>query len=208
MLKYFYLGFYGCLLLLLSGCQAISLTQPHIPVSTANVSSIDSYIVVGLNGDLVVKMALENEMVNLLRQQGVHATAGWEEHSIQFTADTTFSKNFCRKMRDKGYQAALSLNIVEMKENIRYVDEPLMQEPLMYPVPYKSNLMEIYWQIQGKGGIKSVNVSIQANIYNLETGQLLWASQTSITDPESVNMLARLHAQTLYEKLSSRSAKN
>lgn len=170
--------------------------------STIDLQAISNYVVLGLNGDLVVRMALENEMVNLLRTQGIRATAGWEVNPIQFLPDTTYRKSLFREMREKGYQGAICLSILEMKEKLRYVKDTLTYEPLMYQVPYKSNLLEIYWQIHIKGAIKSVNVLLQGSIYDLTSGQLLWSSRTSMTNPESVNMLAKSHAQVLLKKIT------
>lgn len=166
------------------------------------LQAINKYVVLGLNGDLVVRMALENEMVNLLRAQEIEAKAGWEVNSILFLLDTTSRKSMFREMREKGYDGAICLSILEMKEKLRYVEDTLSYEPLMYQVPYKSNLIEIYWQIQAKGAIKSVNVLVEGRIYSLETGRLLWSSQTRMHNPASVNILARSHAQVLIQKLT------
>ena len=186
-------------------CYACIPKPYAIPTETKAIElqAINKYVVLALNGDLVVRMALENEMVYLLRAQGIKATAGWEINPIQFLPDTTSRKSLFREMRVKGYQGAICVSILSMKEKLRYVEDTLTQEPLMYQVPYKSNLIEIYWQIQARGAIKSVNVVLQGNIYSLESGQLLWSSQTSMAHPESVNMLARSHAQVLIKKLTS-----
>jgi len=173
-------------------------------------SNYDDIFVVGLVSDQLTDKNVEADLVDMLQARGIYAQAikGTFNPDIELTEAK--KKEIGDNLRSKGFDSVLTFALVSVDEDERYV--PGTYNTGYYPTryPYYGSYWGYYGyyapQVYEPGYYtKDVVYTMEAALYDLETGKLVWSARSETLNPTNVQNFAREYAETVsYRMLKDR----
>lgn len=166
----------------------------------------DHIYVVGISEESTPNSQMEDHMVDELENKGYVAAAdeGTFDPNMEFT-DENRSK-IEGELNDKGYDAILTFSLVDVDEELDYVSGAYT--PAYYPPAY--GYYNNYWGYYSHYAplayapgyyTSSLVYYMEANLYDLESGKLVWAARSETVEPAGAYSFSNNFAETVANEL-------
>jgi hypothetical protein len=192
----------------LQGCYSTSIsaswmTEDHSPHKYKKI------LVIGMSTNVAARATVEDELVYYMRLKGINAIAASsvlppdrsivsEPHEVQK-----------QKLQENGFDAIFSISLREKKESTKYVQGSSAYAPTSFYGGYYGSFYSYYPHMYGnvyQPGyyVKSEEILLNSNLFDVETGNLLWSAQSDTTDPSSIDNFANSYARSMTSHLLKR----
>lgn len=162
-------------------------------------------VIFGISENIIRRQAFEDQIKNVLVEDGVKAS----NSSVvipQGTRLIEFEKEkFIKKLKDQGYDAVLTVALLDQTNETRYVPGTMYAPPMAYGGYYSSywGYYNYYSPMMYDPGYYTVdkNYFLEANVYDVETESLIWSAQSETTNPDGLEAFARNFAVVISERM-------
>ena len=194
------------LLVLFVALIAVGCASTKIIGSWKNADSTKAYskiMIVGLSSNMVAKTNVEAQMAKVLGAQGVKAMGAGNIFSPEVKITDEMKQQVSAKLKSEGYDGLLTLAVISVDKETSYVPGTTYA-PYAYP-GYSS-----YWgyygyyapQVYSPGYyVDSKVYNIEANLYDVESGKLMWSARSESTDPSSLDSFSRQYSEVVVFQL-------
>lgn len=187
---------------LLTECNSTRLVSSW-KANDGYLPNYNKILVVGLMGkrDLDIRENVENKMVAALKAQGINAGSAYAEYGPK-TFENLDEKTTLSKIRNSGYDGTLIIALLDKSKERRYTPGSVRYEPRTYYNRFWGYYQTIYTRLYEPGySTVSTNYILEANFYNLTTGELEYSAQTKSFDPGSSKILASDFSKVIEEDM-------
>ena len=188
----------------LFSCNSTKIVETY---KADEAKSVDKIYIVGLTGQEMPEQKIEAEMVRRLEERGVRANSTRYDISSEIASNKEELKLVTDSISSSSYDAILTFALVGVSEEKDIVTPSLYDTP-SGPIdyPYFNDYYSYYGYraplIYSKGYYESNTIfNLEASLYNLENGELIWIGQTKTVEPFSVDDFAENYAKTIVDKL-------
>ena len=162
----------------ITGCSSLQIDSWTDPAAKGR--PMGKAMVVGVTDSEALQRQYEGLFVEHLKQAGVEAMAS----SDHFPADTRLEKEpLQEKLAGEGVTSLLVTRVIDEKEKAQYV------APVSYPSSYNSFFGYYRYSfdyVHSPGYVNTyVEIHLETNLYDVETGKLVWSGRKKITDDRS-----------------------
>lgn len=191
--------------ILLQACT----TSTHLTSSwkqdNAGTKSYDKILVLGVTERQAARSAGENALVEELRKHGINAQPS---HAVfpEYRGKKATKEELQGSMAEKGFDGIITITLLDIEEDQHYVPGSTYVEPAYvyrrYPVyynrgyiyrdwPFYNYYSTMYQTVYEPGYyVSTTKVFIETNLYDVQTGELVWTAQSESVDPNGVQNLA------------------
>ncbi|MFZ6053152.1 hypothetical protein [Halocola ammonii] len=191
-------------LMLMTGCNTTEIIGSwEAPDAEENV--YNSVMVTGLTSTILPREQVEREMVDALNKEDVYAahSLGVITNNMNM-ANESFQDSVVMMVDAKGFDALLTITLLEKETEARYVPGTVYDPVVGYP--YYNNFWGYYSYNYGvvyDPGYYNVerDYYIEANLYDADSEEIIWSAQTRTHDPGTLGNLADDFAKVIAEEL-------
>jgi len=190
---------------LLTSCDSTRIVSSYEAPNQEKVYS--NIYVVGISGESMPENMMEDVMVRQLEQKGFVAAADEDTFDPKMDITDENKSKVEGKLDSRGYDALLTFSLVDVDEELDYVQGAY--SPGYYPTAY--GYYNNYWgyythyapAAYSRGYYTSETVyHMEANLYDVESGKLVWAARSETIEPASATTLSKNFAQTVVDELA------
>lgn len=162
-------------------------------------TTFNKLAVVGLSSNVVAKTSVEAQTAKVLSAKGVSAKGAGNIFNPEMKITDEMKKQVADKLKSAGFDGVLTFALISIDEETSYV-------PGTTYAPYNYPYYGSYWgyygyyapQVYSPGYYVNNKVyTIEANLYDVETGKLQWSARSETTDPGSLDNFSREYAETV-----------
>ena len=186
-------------LLMLAGCSGSRITHSW-KAPDAKPGSYQKLMVIALIKDKDHNMIeqMEKHFVGDLKDMGYNAVSAFSQFGPK-AFDGKTEKESLRKLRHTGADAVITIVLLDKSRERHYVPSRIYYSP--YGM-YSGNFWGYYSTIQSRiysDGYYQVDTKYfwESNLYDLQTGKLLYSIQTESFDPESTERLVHEYGKLI-----------
>ena len=192
-------------LMIMTGCNTTKIIGSW-KAPNADVNEYNSVMVTGLTSTILPREEVEREMVESLRKEDVYAS-----HSLGIITnnmnmlDESFQDSVVAVVDARGFDALLTITLLEKDTDARYVPGTVYDPVVGYP--YYGHFWGYYSYNYGvvyDPGYYTVerNYYIEANLYDADSEEIIWSAQTRTHDPGTLGNLADDFAKVIADELA------
>ncbi|TDK42508.1 hypothetical protein [Algoriphagus formosus] len=190
--------------LLISACG----TSVRILGSWTNPSKpstgYQSVFVTALTQNVLARQAVESDLEQLLNSKGVEAVSSFEVIPPGFKAGEERKEEVLNKIRELGSETILTVTLLDQTNETRYVPGTTMYTPMRYGYygrfwPYY-NTYSPYMYEPGYYTTDK-NYYLEANLYDANSEELIWSTQSETTNPTSLEDFSTAFANSIVKQL-------
>lgn len=112
--------------------------------------------------------------------------------------DPTIADKLAAKLKVDGYEAVLIFGVKDIKEQQRYVPGTVTYQPTSYYNGWSNYWATTYQTVETPGYYTTdVEAYVEANMFDVQTSDLVWSAQTEILNPGSLSDAADSFAGTI-----------
>lgn len=164
--------------------------------------SIDTVAVIGIVKRLDIRRALEQETAEELRDRGYHVVEGLEVLSLDYQPTEDNRSNLRDKMGRHGVDAVVTLSLLDVKEEERYVPGTVGYQPQTYYNPFFNYFTTVHNRVYQPGYYRnSVEVFMESNLFDLHANEVMWSGQSRTYQRRSVKNFADDFANVVVESM-------
>ncbi|WP_035464800.1 hypothetical protein [Algoriphagus vanfongensis] len=191
-------------LLILGACSPSvkilgSWTSPNKPAG-----GYDDLFVTALTDNILARQTVETDLDNLLMEDGVNAQSSFDILPPGFKSNGVDKDQILSKIRELGNDAILTVAVLDQTNETRYVPGTTMYSPMGYGY-YGSfwGYYNYYNPVMYDPGYYTTdkNYYLEANLYDAETEELVWSSQSETTNPASIETFSKTFSETVVNQL-------
>lgn len=189
---------------LLTSCDSTRIISSY---EAPNNEEVYTFLyVVGISGESMPEDMMEDVMVNELERKGVVAAADKDTFDPEMEVTDENKALVEEKLDNRGYDALLTFSLVNVDEELDYVQGAYY--PGYYPAAY--GYYNNYWgyynyyapAAYSRGYYTSQTVfHMEANLYDVESGKLVWAARSETIEPATATTFSKNFAETVAKKL-------
>lgn len=188
-------------LVLLISCASTRLTAVWSDESYAG-HPIDNVMVIGISKDMTTRLLFEDTFVEQLASDNVKALASHTQFHSNIKPDR---KSIEGAVKKTGVHMVIITHLIGTEERTQY-HQP---KPVYIPANYYGGMYGYYSRtyayVYTPGYYTQHKVfKLETNLYNADTGKLIWSAQTETVDPgkleSEINDLVRLLINDLRKK--------
>jgi len=199
--------FYLSILLIspfLFSCNATKIIETY---KADESKSYDKVFVVGLTGQQIPEEKIAAEIVRRFEERGVRANATRFKITSEAAQNESDLKAITDSLKSSDYKAVLTFAMVGAETEDDFIT-PASYDTPSGPIdyPYYNDYYSYYGfrapLIYSKGYYESNTVfNLEASLYDLANGKLVWIGQTKTVEPLSMEDFAEGYAKTVVDKL-------
>lgn len=193
----------GIFLLLVSSCSPSVriIGSWSSPQNTNN--SYTSVFVTALTKNVLARQTVEMHLEEMIQSQGISATGSFEVIPPGFNAQEADKEEILRKIREMGSEAILTVTLLDQTNETRYV-------PGTNYAPIGLGFHGRFWSYYGAynpymydPGYYTTDKSyyLEANLYDTQTEEMIWSSQSETTNPASLEQFSKAFASAVVKQL-------
>ncbi len=193
----------GIFLLLVSSCSPSVriIGSWSSPQNTNN--SYTSVFVTALTKNVLARQTVEMHLEEMIQSQGISATGSFEVIPPGFNAQEADKEEILRKIREMGSEAILTVTLLDQTNETRYV-------PGTNYAPIGLGFHGRFWSYYGAynpymydPGYYTTDKSyyLEANLYDTQTEEMIWSSQSETTNPASLEQFSKAFAGAVVKQL-------
>ncbi len=165
----------------------------------------NNIFVTAITENLMARQEMENNLDELLKEEGIEAKSSFEIIPPGFIPSATNKDKVINEIKAGGHDAILTMALLDQTTETRYVPGTTMYSPMGYGGGYGSfyGYYSYYSPTMYTPGYYDTDKTyyIEINLYDAETEKLVWSSQSETTNPSSVESVAPYFAKTVVDQL-------
>lgn len=177
-----------------------SWTSPTKPSSGYN-----SIFVTAITENLLARQQIENDIDKILEADGITAVSSFEIIPPGFMPSAANKDKVINAIKAGGHDAILTMALLDQTTETRYVPGSTMYAPMGYGRGYGSfyGYYSYYGPTMYSPGYYDTDKKyyIEINLYDANTEELVWSSQSETTNPSSIESFAPEFAQIVVDQL-------
>lgn len=193
----------GIFLLLVSSCSpSVRIIGSWSSPQNTN-KSYTSVFVTALTKNVLARQTVEMHLEEMIQSQGIPATGSFEVIPPGFNAQEADKEEILRKIREMGSEAILTVTLLDQTNETRYV-------PGTNYAPIGVGFHGRFWSYYGAynpymydPGYYTTDKSyyLEANLYDTQTEEMIWSSQSETTNPASLEQFSKAFASAVVKQL-------
>lgn len=185
---------------------SIGCANTKIIGSWKNADSTKRYskiMIVGLSANVVAKTNVEAQMAKVLDAQGIKAVGAGNVFNPDMKITDEMKQEVAVKLKSEGYDGVLTIALISVDNQTSYVPGAIYAP---YGYPGYSNYWGYYGyyapQVYSPGYyVKSKVYNVEANLYDVDSGKLMWSARSESTDPGSLDRFSKEYSKTVVYQL-------
>ncbi len=182
-----------------SGCANMT-TVEHVWRAPDWSGSFSHVVIFGMSKNPGLRRAFETVMAGSFANVGIRATPSFELFPQQ---DELRDEDIARVLRERNMDAALVARLVGVSTQERYVDGTPYAVYGGVPPGFFGYYHGAYAVLYSPGYTMDFDiVTIETNLYDVASSELVWSGLSETFDPESVEETIESYAQTMVGELA------
>lgn len=161
--------------------------------------------VTAITENLLARQEVENDIDEILNADGITAMSSFEIIPPGFVPSAANKDKVINEIKAGGHDAILTMALLDQTTETRYVSGSTMYSPMGYGRGYGSfyGYYSYYSPSMYTPGYYDTDKKyyIEINLYDANTEQLVWSSQSETTNPSSVESFAPAFAQAVVNQM-------
>lgn len=177
---------------------------------------LKNILVVGISNDIVKRNTVETAVVNELAVNKIKASTSSTilnlsllEKDKDGKIDTTKLQEVKKNVTDAGYDGAIVITLLDIKEKTEYVPGQTYYRPVYYTAyrPYGYNSFYNYsfttYTVVNSPGyyVEKKNIFIETRLFDLVDDDMKWAAQSETLNPQNLNDFSKSYAKALVNSM-------
>lgn len=167
----------------------------------------DLLLVWGLSDNVANRSTVEDELTHFLNLKGVNTHSGADILPYDRSIIPEDNKVIKQKLIAKGYDAVLTIGLKDVKEETHYVQGTGYYNPMShgYYGSFYGYSSYMYGNVYQPGYYSSTKmVYLETNLWDVNSGKLVWSGQSKSTSQGSVDKTANAYARAVTQELISK----
>ncbi|MCB0495350.1 MAG: hypothetical protein KDC79_04400 [Cyclobacteriaceae bacterium] len=160
-------------------------------------------LVWGLSDNVSVRATVEDEVAYFLNEKKINSVSGSDIAPPDREALPKKMEEAKAMLEKNGFDGVLTMGLIDQKEKTRYV-QGTNYAPMAYGYynSFYSYYPYMYSSVYQPGHYEtSQEIYIETNLWDVETGKLVWSQQTKTVDPSSIAGFANSYARGIVASL-------
>ncbi|WP_268034937.1 hypothetical protein [Algoriphagus sp. PAP.12] len=169
-----------------------------------STTGYDDLFVTALTDNILARQTVEQDLDNLLNEKGVHAQSSFNILPPGFKTSGVDKNEVLQKIKALGSDAILTVAVLDQTNETRYVPGSTMYSPMGYGYYGRFwGYYSYYNPVMYDPGYYTTdkNYYLEANLYDAETEELVWSSQSETTNPASIETFSKTFSETIVSQL-------
>lgn len=162
-------------------------------------------MVLGLEGEVVKRAAVENAIVQKLKSNGYNAVAGTSILPDSFVdsdnngkVDNENKDIFAQKIKEQGVDGVFTISLNNVKESQQYIPGNTYYTPSTVYYPFYNYYWRTYNVVHTPGYYtKSTNYFLTSNFYDMSDEELIWSAESETINPQSLNDFSKSYSTAI-----------
>ena len=193
--------------LMISGCSTStritgSWKDPAVDASTGESKSV---LITALTRNIEVRTKLENALAAKAAERNIEAVKSSEVFTPDFFQVLPERDELIAQIKQTGVDAILTVSLIDTESETRYVRGSSRYAPMPVYNWYGGFYSYInYWHpIMYEPGyyVTDKTYFLETNLYDAETGRLVWSAQSETVNPTSIDAFAAEYPEVLLERM-------
>lgn len=176
--------------------------DPAVDASTGESKSV---LITALSRNIEVRTKLEDALAAKAAERNIEAVKSSEIFTPDFFQVIPERDELIAQIKQTGVDAILTVSLIDTESETRYVRGSTRYAPMPLYSWYGGFYSYInYWRpIMYEPGyyVTDKTYFLETNLYNAETGQLIWSAQSETVNPTSIDAFAEEYPQVLLERM-------
>ncbi len=161
-------------------------------------------LVWALSENVANRSTVEDEVTHFLNLKGVNTHSGADVLPFDRNTIPKDKQVVKQKLQKHGYDAVLTVGLKDVKEETHYVEGSGYYNPMAYGYygSFYGYYPHMYGAVYQPGYYASTtNVYLETNLWDVETGKLVWSGQSKSEHQGSVDKTANAYARAVVSEL-------
>lgn len=167
----------------------------------------DNILVASMTNNIRAKSSIESKLAEELRDEGVTVSLSSEVFPPNFTESNNDRQAMLDKIRDNGADAILTITLIDTETETRYVPGTYGYEPMSrfgYYGRFWGYYSHWYPIVYSPGYYTTTKTYfMEANLYDVNTEELLWSAQSETYDPANLESFAEGFAEKIVNEMEN-----
>jgi len=191
------------ILVLLYGCGVSTQISGSWKEQGIQPSTYNNIAVVTITSEQGRRRMVENEIAQSLKKRGLGATPSYTIFPEGYLKSKPPKEDIQRNLENAGTDALLTVTLLDIKEENYYVPGTTSS---FGPYPYYQGYYGYYshWHptvYQPGYYAQSTNVFLESNLYDVNSGELIWTAQSKTVDPNNLGSFADSYSSAMVRQL-------
>ena len=167
----------------------------------------DQLLVWALSDNVANRSTVEDELTHFLNLKGVNTHSGADILPYDRSIIPEDNKVIKQKLIEKGYDAVLTIGLKDIKEETHYVQGTGYYNPMSYGYygSFYGYSSYMYGNVYQPGYYSSTEmIYLETNLWDVNTGKLVWSGQSKSTGQGTVDKTANAYARAVTTELISK----
>lgn len=161
--------------------------------------------IASLTRNMEVRTKLENALAEQAVQRGITAIKSTERFSPDFYQKLPEERALLEQIRNTGANAIMTVSLINKESETRYVPGTRSYSPFPYYRWYGGFYSYFnYWRptlYEPGYYVTDKTYFMETNLYDVESGKLVWSAQSETINPGSIDNFARTYPKVLVAQL-------
>ncbi|NVJ87693.1 MAG: hypothetical protein HWE15_15430 [Algoriphagus sp.] len=174
-------------------------TSPNKPAE-----GYSKIFVTALTDNVLARQTVEQDLDNLLLAEGIEANSSFDILPPGFRSNGVDKDQVIAKIRENGNDAILTVALLDQTNETRYVPGTTTYAPMRYGYYGRFwGYYNYYNPVMYDPGYYTTdkNYYLEANLYDANTEELIWSSQSEATNPSSIETFSKTFSKTVVDQL-------
>lgn len=192
--------------LLLSGCMGTKFSATWKDPDFKG-QAYKKLMVVAMSDNASARGTVEDETTHFMKVKGINAVSGSDILPADRTAIPKDKEVLKKKLIDGGYDAVLTVGLIDVKEETHYVQGTGYYNPMSYGYygSFYGYYPHMYGSVYQPGYYSSSTVVyLETNLWDVNTGKLMWSGQSKSSDVSSIDKMANSYARSVVSELTGK----
>lgn len=164
-------------------------------------------LVVAMSDNVSARGTVEDETTHFMQIKGVNAVSGSDILPADRTVIPKEQDVLKKKLTEAGYDAVLTVGLIDVKEETHYVQGTGYYNPMSYGYygSFYGYNSYMYGSVYQPGYYASSTVVyLETNLWDVNSGKLMWSGQSKSTDTGSIDKVANSYARAVVSELTGK----
>ena len=192
------------ILLLLASCSSTQITSSW-KADDAKNKSYKKIMVLGIlnQKDRILRQNLEDQLVSNLNTQGYTAVSALHEYGPK-AFDKVSEDDVVSKLKSSGYDAVITTVLLDKSKDEYYNQGSVSYQPVGIR-RFGRYYTTVYDRVYEPGYYSSsTNYFLESNMYDINSGDLIYSAQSKAVDPSSASSLGKDYGKGIVKDLENK----
>jgi hypothetical protein len=188
-------------IVILSGCQSTQFTATWT-TDNHEARQFNKLLIVGMSRSIPARTTVEDEVVYYMRVKQLRAVAGSDVLPVDRSQVPKEKEAMQAFLKKNGIDGILTVSLLDVKKETKYVQGSNYYAPTAFYGGYYGSFYNYYPSMysnvyQPGYYANSQVVYLETNLFDVETGDLIWSAQSDTQDKTEIDDLANSYARGL-----------